>query len=388
MAIDDVVLLVPGFLGFDHFGGFYYFADRAVAALRASIERLDGWRPPVPVIPVTTHPTGSLRKRQRALIGILEALDGVLGGVSRFHLVGHSTGGLDAELLVESHDADGNAWSGGEVREKVRSIVTLAAPHHGTGLAESALGELLIDPRHHPEGAKELVGLLGAALRAKPLRSSRFQEILANAISDLSSTARFFAQGIRHMELIADLAPARVAEIRAGSRPDPDVRITCFITAALPSATGDRCTDPLYERFFSLTRGRRAGGPGPVRRACERLSSAPRVIRSEGSEIPAFDEGVSDGVVNSCRQLLDPDDPDQLGALVLADHGDVIGYYDREDLLLDVETAGTVLVAQALDAGIFRSGAQFGDDQFFELYAAVAQALSPRSPSRAIRSEG
>ncbi|WP_437307260.1 hypothetical protein [Sorangium sp. So ce388] len=32
--VEDVVILVPGFLGFDHFGGFFYSADRVCGALR------------------------------------------------------------------------------------------------------------------------------------------------------------------------------------------------------------------------------------------------------------------------------------------------------------------------------------------------------------------
>ena len=34
MQTPDAVVLVPGFLGFTHFGGFYYFADRLMAVLR------------------------------------------------------------------------------------------------------------------------------------------------------------------------------------------------------------------------------------------------------------------------------------------------------------------------------------------------------------------
>ncbi|XYH99395.1 hypothetical protein ACMHYB_06370 [Sorangium sp. So ce1128] len=36
--VEDVVILVPGFLGFDHFGGFFYFADRVCGALRGALE--------------------------------------------------------------------------------------------------------------------------------------------------------------------------------------------------------------------------------------------------------------------------------------------------------------------------------------------------------------
>ena len=39
MQTSDVVVLVPGFLGFARFGGFYYFAERVVAVLRGALGR-------------------------------------------------------------------------------------------------------------------------------------------------------------------------------------------------------------------------------------------------------------------------------------------------------------------------------------------------------------
>jgi len=63
METPDVVILVPGFLGFTRFGGFYYFADRMIAVLRGLLEEPLGYA--VAVIPITTVPTDSLRKRQK-----------------------------------------------------------------------------------------------------------------------------------------------------------------------------------------------------------------------------------------------------------------------------------------------------------------------------------
>ena len=51
MQTPDVVVLVPGFLGFTRFGGFYYFADRLLAVLRGLLEEALGY--PVPVVPCT-----------------------------------------------------------------------------------------------------------------------------------------------------------------------------------------------------------------------------------------------------------------------------------------------------------------------------------------------
>jgi hypothetical protein len=55
MKTPDVIVLVPGFLGFARLGGFYYFADRLMAVIRGLLE--EGLERPVPVVPCTTLPT-------------------------------------------------------------------------------------------------------------------------------------------------------------------------------------------------------------------------------------------------------------------------------------------------------------------------------------------
>jgi len=134
MKTPDVVVLVPGFLGFARFGGFYYFADRLIAVLRGLLEEPLGYA--VPVIPVTTFPTDSLRKRQKGLLQRLESFCQALSGVERLHLIGHSTGGVDAQLLACTRPLYGATWDkkASLVRAKIRSVVTLSAPHSPAGV--------------------------------------------------------------------------------------------------------------------------------------------------------------------------------------------------------------------------------------------------------------
>src|SRR5207237_4498425 len=102
-AMEDAVALVPGFLGFEHDGEVTYFADRFVAGLRAALEVRWGKR--VRVIAMPTLPIGSLAKRQQ---GLLECLGKLTKGDVAWHLVGHSTGGLDAAMLLRTQAlADG-----------------------------------------------------------------------------------------------------------------------------------------------------------------------------------------------------------------------------------------------------------------------------------------
>src|SRR3990172_9526247 len=88
MQTPDVVVLVPGFLGFARLGGFYYFADRLVAVLRGLLEEALGY--PVPVVPCNPLPTHALKERQSDLMAYLYRLaTEKLPGAERLHLVGH-----------------------------------------------------------------------------------------------------------------------------------------------------------------------------------------------------------------------------------------------------------------------------------------------------------
>jgi len=73
------------------------------------------------------------------------------------------------------------------------------------------------------------------------------------------------------------------------------------------------------------------------------------------------------------RQIVNAGRREEVGGFVVADHGDVLGHYDRQDALIG---------GKPYDAGLFHSGAAFGDDEFFGLYRRVAQAILKRIPER------
>src|SRR5262249_18512072 len=75
---------------------------------------------------------------------------------------------------------------------------------------------------------------------------------------------------------------------------------------------------------------------------------ASRAIRAPGAAPPVFDLSANDGVVNSALQLAEPDDASTLGGIVVADHADVLGYYDGVDALV---------AGPPLNESVFRSGA-------------------------------
>src|SRR5204862_7211656 len=116
--------------------------------------------------PVTTRPTNSLRDREEALLQNLGGVCGKLSGVQRLHLIGHSTCGVDAQLLACTKSFDGHAWDkkANAVRKKIRSVETITAPHYGTGLADSRLARWGENPLRHPTAiipeARTLIDLL------------------------------------------------------------------------------------------------------------------------------------------------------------------------------------------------------------------------------------
>src|SRR5262249_29539328 len=372
MNTPDVVLLVPGFLGFSRFGGFYYFADRLIAVLRGLLEEAEGH--PVPVVPVTTLPTDGLASRQTALLESLAAVCDKLSGVERLHLVGHSTGGVDAQLLACTRSFDGHAWTkkANAVRRKIASVVTISAPHHGTGLAESRLARWGENPLTNPSA------LIAEAQTILHLLSLVPRDLAAAAgmgVAAPNDVLRFMWQIMMNRDLIDDLRPERMGAVRARLSQDPEIELTCFVTGTPPRDDELRPSDPFFVDMCRLTEGTEA--PSPAVTGCEKLLRAlvkaqpDLVIRSETSAVPLISATLSDGVVNSVRQLVHPDRPGEVGGCVVGDHADVLGHHDRCDALVE----GT-----QYNAGLFHSGAGFGDDEFFALHRRVAEAVLKSIP--------
>ena len=125
--MQHAVFLVPGFFGFDRLGGVEYF--RHVEARIAHLFAAAG--EDVEVFTVNTRPTASIRKRARLLADAVEASRP--DRFDRIHVVGHSTGGLDARLLVTPDVHLGGAED--RAGERIHTVVTIATPHYGTPVA-------------------------------------------------------------------------------------------------------------------------------------------------------------------------------------------------------------------------------------------------------------
>lgn len=122
------IYLSAGMFGFTRLASYDYFAH---------VERALGARFRKAGHVIETHvsnvlPTASVRRRAQCLA---ELIDRTSTGDGPIHLLGHSTGGLDARLVASpgaalSISVDAKRWL-----PRLRSITTMNTPHYGTPLA-------------------------------------------------------------------------------------------------------------------------------------------------------------------------------------------------------------------------------------------------------------
>jgi pimeloyl-ACP methyl ester carboxylesterase len=385
-AYPDVAVLLPGFLGFNRFAGFRYFADRVSATLRGGLEhRL---KRAVPVIPLDTVPTASLAERQQSLLQQLHGLLVDLGGVERVHLIGHSTGGVDAALLAREVPIRGNDWGDyARDRAKVASVIGIAAPYHGTYLAVGDGARFMRHPFLSPEALLVAPRLVHDLAMGLGNGNETFSDALGAALTVPREVGKFFLQVAANRRLVDDLSPTRMEEYYANTEWNPGVTIRSFVTMAPPERVAEGLRpDPLFSDLYQMAAdvGDQVVSP-QVTNAVAVLRDALQtradiVICNDNrrllqSMLNSFDcstkqaAGINDGIVNSACQLVDSSSPDELAGIVIADHADVIGHYSRQDAYVQ-DSRG-----ESLNAGLFTSGARFGDDQFFELYHRVAHEI-------------
>ncbi|WP_437721569.1 esterase/lipase family protein [Sorangium sp. So ce861] len=395
--VRDVVVLVPGFLGFDHFGGFFYFADRVCGALRGALEVKLGRPGLVPVIPVTSRPTASLAECQASLIVFLKKVVQQFPSAN-LHLVGHSTGGVHAQLLTSARPQGKDRWDEEDLdpvigwRPRIRSVISLCAPHWGTYLAHSDLARLV------SSGVQP-----GSVTAIPPLFNLLRLTVVESALSAFDLTFAtvtelwgFFLDVGNNRKLIDALTPESMAEVRDRDRsagPRHPARLRSFVTVA--NASDD--SDPFFVDLHRRAANTASGAPSRVAaEAIRRLEDELRlhaqggpprpcrVIKFPDSPAGPISPSSNDGVVNSAHQLVDPASPEELAAIVVADHADVIGHYDRWELR--AARPGEEVGWSRFKRGLFRSGSRFRDEQFFELYAAIADELLPAMTAGAARS--
>lgn len=327
------VYLVPGFFGFANLGELTYFGHVRDELLRAA-------GPGVAVHAVRTPPTASLPRRAALLARTIAATARDGGPV---HLIGHSSGGLDARLLVSPGVSLPGRLDVEAVAGRVRTVVTVATPHHGTPVASffaSVQGQRLLQLLSVSTiyvlrfGSLPLAALLrlGAVFARtdrhlgvnSALLDQLFDQLLANFSSGRRRAVRHLLQEV-HADpaLVQQLTLEGMAVFNALARVRPGVRTASVVTWA--RAAGVRSTlaaglDPsahathaLYGVLHGLA-SRGDGDPPPLDRA------QATVLRRAYGELP--DAAANDGVVPTRAQVW--------GTVVhaaRADHLDVIGHF-------------------------------------------------------------
>lgn len=331
------VYLIPGMFGFARLASFDYF-EHVTRALEERF-RLHGRRAEIHVVEV--HPTSSVRRRAAKLARTVEATAG--GDDGPIHLVGHSTGGLDARLIASpTADLGANAprgWTG-----RLASITSMNTPHYGTPLAAffaTVSGQRLLY-------AVSALTVAALKLGAPPLAATsalvaafgrvqigvfelelvdRAVEATIRVLDDVSSRElRAWMKLLREDQGgIVQLMPEAMDLFHAGVEDRPGVRYQSVATFAPARNVHDwasalrspwsALSATIFALLYNITARHDPGYP-----CAEPGDAAERRVRAQLGEAPPSD--ASDGIVPLYSQVY--------GDLIWvgrADHLDIVGHF-------------------------------------------------------------
>jgi len=361
------IVLVPGLFGFAQLGGFDYFAHVEEALASRFLE----CGADCEFVLVSSPPTGSIVRRTQVLMdAIQEACSDDAGAI---HLVGHSTGGLDARLLASpTARPDLPEWF-----DRVRTVTSISTPHYGTPLAyffTTMAGTRLLE-------ALSLLTYMTLQVGGPPLTIltpviaslSRMDEALGIESKVLETTTelllsflgeegqaevREWFDGIRNDQgAIIQLTPESMDIFNAGVENNPNVRYGCVATR-MPPPEPVRLIKNLRSPINALSAAIFSTlyvGAGRTSKVYPPPSPAPDVRAYLEKKLDLeLDNSLNDGLVPTTSMIWG----DVLWAGT-ADHLDVLGhFYGGRD---SSHTDWMV------------SGAGFREDDFDEVMDAVAE---------------
>ncbi len=331
------VLLVPGFFGFANLGDFTYFGHvRNFLAEKGPALGIDG-----EVRVARTEPTASLTRRAALLCeAVSRLLDESPGPVS---LVGHSSGGLDARLVVTPGAVLPTPADVERCARAVRSVVTVSSPHRGTPLAgyfggmvgQQFLRMLSLVSIHTLRTGRipVTVGLKLARLlrnpRSRPAGAvdQLFLELLGDFEGHRRRAVEEFLEGVRNDQgLVAQISPAGMEVFNASTQDRPGLRYGCVVTRARTPGirslwnagldASHQVTHALFVALYRLASGTPEGSLPPRNR------EHAGILRRAYGRIP--DAAANDGIVPTLSQI-----HGELLAAAWADHHDILGHYDQ-----------------------------------------------------------
>lgn len=330
------VLLVPGFFGFGSLGELAYFAG-----IRPLLERcFERAGVGVSITEVATLPTASIRVRAAAVRDALALI--VENSEGPIHIVGHSTGGLDARLAI-APTASLPARFEFSAYHRVRSLVTVCCSHFGSPVAtffSGWLGRWLlrVGARYLTWGLERGRLPLTFALRVgywwlglwRPFRRApnTFDELFTKLARDLSDERRAqlvtFLRAIAADEaLVFQLTPAGCDLLNACTA-EPNLRYGSVVArAARPRwrAFLQHFGDPYAQLVYPLyTFLYRLAARHEARWIPEAVGSQRERLLACFGELPSPRD--NDGICPTNSQLWG-----ELVHATTADHLDVVGHF-------------------------------------------------------------
>ena len=331
------IYLIPGFFGFANVGELKYFSHvRTLLEERLAERGIEAFVHYVP-----TLPTASIRRRTERLLEIVAGT--ATPNRDTLHLIGHSTGGLDARLLTApgislpgQHDPEGFA-------EQIKTVVCVSTPHLGTPLAaffNGLFGQRLLRllsaiTLHSIRLGSTPITAFAALAEALPgsnlfIEGNILDQIYRDLLRDFDSERRedlvdFFGQISAEQSLVTQLTPDAMDLFNASAADRRGVRYGCVLTMAPPPRLlsqlrlGLRPTDhamyALYRTLHQLT-ARDDGFQLPELTRRQRMA----LLRALG-RLPARRD--NDAVVPTLSQI-----HGDIIHVALADHHDSIGHFE------------------------------------------------------------
>lgn len=340
MSTRHQVILVPGFFAFSNLGDMRYF----LGVSRELERQLASRGVEADIVEVVTLPTASIRHRAAKVLdeihGIMERCDGPI------HVIGHSTGGLDARLAVAPTASLPTTTDSNRAYERVSTLITIAAPHFGTPLATyygSAMGKPLLQLLalatvyilrygRLPLGVAIKLGGLFARLDDyvglnDNIVDQLYNELLADFNDERREAVLSFLHDIRtDQSLIFQLTPAALDLFNATSADPNRIRYGSVVTRARSPKLGAALgygVNPYALSMYTVYSGLWwvASRSNPQLLASPDAAQALRMTQSYGA-LPA--SGDNDGVVPTLSQVWGP-----VIHAARGDHLDVVGHYGQ-----------------------------------------------------------
>lgn len=330
------IYLIPGFFGFANVGRLRYFLH----VRQFLIERCAALGIEVEVDVIKAPPTSSLPTRAAR---VADAIAAPRRGRGVVHLIGHSSGGLDARLVVTPRVRLPTDVDVERCAQRIRSVVSVSTPHYGSPLASFLAGlrgqkllELLSVSTTYVLrfGSLPLTVLLQVAnifagldnTGAKPtLLDDLFQQLLADfSVGRRRAVQRLLTQVAKDQALLVQLTPEGMDVFNATVRNRPGVRYGSVVTRATPPGVistlatglnaGAQASHTIYHALYRLA------AQTPRTRVPALDTAAAQVLRRAYRALPAAT--ANDGIVPTRAQVWGT-----VIQAIQADHLDVIGHF-------------------------------------------------------------